>query len=124
MTLLNHDTSNTASTSAVCLASPAQETGGLVVSRIRITNSKTTGVTYTFTHKRTSDSLFDTENLSASCSAPGCATLLTVEGVKEGRPMDLTNLSLELPPGSRLYMNTDADIGVDFQTLEVFYRQK
>jgi len=123
MTLLNHDTSDTENDTALCLAAPERETGRIVVTRIRITGSRSTPTTYTFAHKRTSDSLFDVEDLSgANCSAPGCAVLLAVEGVTSGRPMDLTGLSLELPAGSRLYMYTDADIGSDTQTVEVFYR--
>jgi len=123
VTLLNHDTSVTTSTTAVCLAAPDQETGSVLVQRIRLTLSRSTGTTYTFVHSRSADGVLNTEDVS-SCVAPGCATVFVVEGVSAGQVFDARNLSLELPPGSRLYMYTDADITTANQTIEVYYQQK
>jgi len=102
---------------------PDEQPGSVVVRRIRLTSSRSTRTTYTFAHSRSSDGVLATESLS-SCAAPGCATVFVVEGVSARRVFDASNLSLELPPSSRLYMYTDADIGSANQTLEVYYQQK
>jgi len=69
--ILNYNTDDTTEGFAVAVAVPRTEFGQLVVNRIRITSSRATATTYTFSHKRTSDSLFDTESLiGAGCAAP------------------------------------------------------
>lgn len=123
-TLMIHNTDDTTEGSAVCMSAPRSETGQLVVNRIRVTSSRATATTYTFTHKRTSDSLLDTESLSgANCVAPACAAVLSLEGVVAGQVAELNNLNLVLPRGSRLYMSSSADIGANYQTVEVYYSQ-
>ena len=123
VTLFTHDNSTTTSGSAVCLAAPNRDTGAIVVTRIRITSSRATATTYTFSYMRTSDALFDTEDLS-SCALPSCSPVMSIEGVQNGRVTDVKGLSLLLPPGTRLYGHTDSVMGTDHQTIEVFYRQQ
>jgi hypothetical protein len=122
VTVFEHSTDALASAAAVALAIPATETGRVAIRRIRITSSATSTITFTFTEKRTSDALFQTEDVSG-CAAPGCSTQLVVEGVGEGRVADLDGMDLVLPRGARMYMHADTDVGTEFTTVEVYYDQ-
>ena len=82
-------------------------------------------MSYSFHHKRSSDSLFNTEAVDpGGCTLPGCRIVIAAEGVVAGQVTDINGLSLVLPPGHRFYVATDPDIGRNFHTIEVYYQQR
>jgi len=117
----NSDDLNETNGNAITVAMPPVDGGAIRIHRIRLSTTKGTALNYRFRSNRDTTSLGDTTAMSGwTCTLPGCQDVFSIEGVQAGELYDFKGLDLTLPPGHRLHVFTDADIGISFVTLEVF----
>jgi len=124
---LLHNSTDTNETNgvAIAVAVPSEDNGRIQVKRLRLSSSSTTALDFQLRAARKTDALGDTQNMSGwTCTLPGCQEVFAIEGVKAGQLYDLDGLELNLLPGERLYLFSDADIGVQFFSLEVWWEDR
>ena len=120
-TVLVHNSESLSAGTAKCLAAPKKSLNRLLIQRIRITRGGSTAVDHTFVAKVTDDVAGLNYSVSG-CAAPGCRSVLAVQGGKEGEVYDMDGLDILLPPGARLYYYPSATPGSNV-TIEVFYKE-